>query len=459
MRRGAISKTALWTIIVIIIVVVVVGGAAAWWYTAIVTKPPVSAVKPAIVGQITIGFANSFSGPLGMFGPEVLTCAQFAVSQINSKGGIYLAHGPNGPGNYTINLVWEDDQTSVSTGPIAVSTLITKYHAVAILMSSDTPIAEAEMPVLHQYKVPGIPFNGAVITSDFPPTKLKPEAETIFHYQAIPLDFGEQTALVLDHMYNVTHHPVRVGVLALSEDFGYESVKTLKSSIIKHGWQDIIKIVDVEYYTTGTTDFHAMLTKLAAKNINALASYSIPSSSAAILQQIPDFPQLRGITYIDQADDDNFAVYDTAGPAANGMIAITPFPENAWTSNATINAQWKIFRGHISHLLKHNAGHIAATAYDAVWILSYAMMDAGSTDGMAITKALEREKVPPIVLTSLLKPTPQGTIFNQFHDTSFEYVWVENYWNATSKSSYQVVIWPPGLATQSPQFGLVGLKP
>ncbi|MFP3401808.1 MAG: ABC transporter substrate-binding protein, partial [Nitrososphaeria archaeon] len=118
MGRSAISKTALWAIIAVVIVVVVVGGVAAYYATRPPPPKPTPAPIPtpthAIVGQVTIGVATCLTGPYGFAGEEVLKAAQLAVNNINSHGGIYLANGPDGPGNYTINLVWTDDQTSPS---------------------------------------------------------------------------------------------------------------------------------------------------------------------------------------------------------------------------------------------------------------------------------------------------------------------------------------------------------
>ncbi|MGC9076827.1 MAG: ABC transporter substrate-binding protein [Conexivisphaera sp.] len=137
------SGTALWAIIAVVIIIVIVGGVAAYY----ATRPPppkpstTTTTTRAIVGQVTIGIEDSLTGSLGPIGEEGLWSAQLAANHINSQGGIYLANGPNGPGNYTINLVWQDDQSSPSNGPTA--TLITDDHAAILLTTPTSDVAIA----------------------------------------------------------------------------------------------------------------------------------------------------------------------------------------------------------------------------------------------------------------------------------------------------------------------------
>ncbi|MDP7982519.1 MAG: ABC transporter substrate-binding protein [Conexivisphaerales archaeon] len=463
MRRSAISRTALWAIIAVVVIVVVVGGVAAYYATRPPPPKPTPTPTPtpthAIVGQVTVGLEQSLTGPLGPIGEEVLWGAQLAASQINSQGGIYMANGPNGPGNYTINLVWQDDQTNPSDGPTATSTLITSDHAAILITSPASAVAIADIPVIQQYNEPSIFIcSSPLATRTSNLTNFDPSKYMIFHYQPTGIQYGEWAAEFL-HDYASQISPsgvVRIVYVGQNTEYGQDYFWGLNYTIYKNGWQNQLKIVDTEYYPFGSTQFQSILSKIATESPNAIVLGSFPNEEAAFQQQAATVPALKGVVMGPSTgivDDMSFYGPSAAGADAAGTFISTNYPEYAVTSNATINAKWATFRQAYKALSGQQGNLLGASGYDAVWAAAYALHDAGTTQNTAVINALATMSPPP-QLVVLVKPSSTGTLFNSFHEVSLQPLELEVFWNSTSGQPYTQVVWPSQYATASPQFGI-----
>jgi branched-chain amino acid transport system substrate-binding protein len=414
---------------------------------------------------VTIGLEQSLTGPLGAIGQQVLWGAQLAASQINSQGGIYLANGPNGPGNYTINLVWQDDQSSPANGPTATSTLITNYHAAMVITTPASVVAVADIPVLRQYNEPSIYICStplATRTSNL--TNFDTSKSMVFHYQPTGIQYGTWAAeflyqyksQILSSQGQSTSGPLRVVYIGQNTEYGQDYLWGFNYTIYQNGWQNQIQIVDVEFYPAGTTQFQNILTKVATMSPNALVLGMWPPEQAAFQQQAAKFPALKGVVMGPSTgiiDDMSFYGPSAAGPNAAGTFITTNYPEYAITSDATINAKWGSFRTNYQAMTGKLTGLLGASGYDSVWVAAYALKDAGTTQNTAVINALATMSPPP-QLVVMVKPTPSGTLFDSFHEVSLQPLMLEVFWNSTSGQPYTQVVWPSQLATVSPQFNL-----
>ena len=459
MRRSAISRTALWAIIAVVIIVVIVGGVAAYY----ATRPPTPTPTHAIVGQVTIGLEQSLTGALGPIGEEVLWGAQLAAAQINSQGGIYMANGPDGPGNYTINLVWQDDQSSPSVAPTAALTAITNYHPTIVIGSPASVAFMAALPVYQQYVTPVI-FSGATAlstrTSNL--TNFNPSKFMVFHYQETSFGDGvasaeflyqERSAILSAEGQNASG-PLRIAFLYQNSEMGTYTFIPFNQTIYENGWQNQLQIVYSSAYVAGNTQFQSILTAAAAAKPNVIVTASWPSEQVSINEQAASIPALKGVLILSsQTTIDDVSVYGPLGPAANGLITLEHWSELSNTSNPAINAKWQAYRDMYFAYTGHPAAMLSATGWDDAWIAAYALEDAGSTNNTAIINALETMSPPPQLLFTV-SPTPQGTLFNSYHEIQINYIAVEAFYNSTSNSVYTQVVWPSQYATASPQFGI-----
>ncbi|MGC8696663.1 MAG: ABC transporter substrate-binding protein [Conexivisphaera sp.] len=455
MRRNAISKTMLWVIIAVVIIVVVVGGVAAYYATRPPPPKPTPTPTPthAIVGQLTFGLVTSLTGPLGPSSEEELWGAQLAVSQINSQGGIYLANGPNGPGNYTINLVWQDDQSNPAVGPTAIAQIVTAYHPVILILGQASGVTVSEMPLIRQYAVPTIDPSATALSvmysnySGFNPADYMvfkvtpPDIYMSKYYAEWLMSIKSQVA---------PNHPLRIAYIGQDSALGRDYFWGLNNTIYQNGWQNQLQIVYVGYYPAGSTQYQSILAAVAATHPDVIASGGWPNELIAQTQQAAEVPSLKGVIMSTMSIiDDDPSVYQMTGPAGNGMFIETGAPVFSTTSNATFNAILRSFINEYNAMTGHMPGWTSFDGHAAVWVAAYALEEAGTTNSTAVIHALET--MPPIPASQLVVAAKTtSTLFDPDHVYHAQFFVEELFWNSTSQSLYAKIVWPSQYATTSP---------
>ena len=457
MRRKAISRTALWAIIAIVVIVVVVGGVAAYYATR--PPPPKPAPTPtpthAIVGQVTFALVTSLTGPLGPAGEEELWGAQLAVSQINQQGGIYLANGPNGPGNYTINLVWQDDQSNPSVGPTVIAQVVTAYHPAILILGQASAVTVSEMPLIRQYAIPTIDPSATALSVMYPNySGFDPADYMVFKVTPPDIYMSKYYAEWLMSIKNqvAPNRPLRIAYIGQDSALGRDYFWGLNNTIYQNGWQNQLQIVYVGYYPAGSTQYQSMLAAVAATHPDVIASGSWPDEFIAQVQQAAEVPSLKGVIMSTMSIiDDDPSVYQMAGPAGNGIFIESGAPTTALTSNATFNAILESFIKEYSAMTGHTPGWTSFDGHAAVWVAAYALEEAGTTNSTAVIRTLETmPPIPPSDLVVAVKTT--STLFDPEHVYHAQFFMLEAFWNSTSQSLYTKVVWPPQYATTSPTF-------
>ena len=473
MKRSAISRTALWVIIAVVAIVVVVGGVAAYYATRPPPPKPTPTPTPtpthAIVGQVTIGVVTCLTGGFGANGEQILWGAQLAVSQINSQGGIYLANGPNGPGNYTINLEWSDDQTSTSVGPTALLQLYTTYHPVAVIGSVDTEVVRAEDSLIQQYNIPYFTQCGETIGINTY-QNLTPilSNRMIFHDQNSLYYFGWDTVPFLLQYKNQINPsgPIRIGAVGAADDpaFFVDMMDGLEQAINYYHAQNEIQVVDVENLPSYSyTTLQPTLTKFAQEGVNVMFTGLAPPQATALVQQAVDFPQLKGVTTIMWTPEEDVSWYSTInGPDANylNIFIIAGYSELSNTSVQSLNSIWQYSRDMYLAYTGKPLSDMGAYAMDNVYIIASALQLAGTTNPTAFINAVETLKPSqiPYPLTHVYVPfQPGDTIFGVsssagalWHSTNQTLLFIEPRYNPSTQSVYTLVVWPPQYATTQP---------
>ena len=469
MRRNAISRTALWAIIAVVIVVVIVGGVAAYYATR--PPPPKPAPTPtpthAIVGQVTMGVATDLTGAYGALGEQILWGTQLAANQINSHGGIYLANGPDGPGNYTINVVWTDDQTSPSVGPSALLQLYDTYHPAVVIGAIATIVVDAELPEIQQYNIVYLSQAAQTLTltvsQNFTPLL---DHSTIFHDEDTAYYFGWLTVeFLLSYKDQISPNgPMRIGAVTYSNNpvFMQEEMGGIDAAIKYYNAQNEMQIVDVESVPTpSSTDLQPTLTKFAQEGVNVIITGLTPPSATALAQQAVDFPQLKGVTTIFWTPEDDPSWYATLGPSANylNMFVFSNFPATSNVSIQSIDNTWQYYRNaYLAYTGKGLSG-VGSFGIDSAYIAAAGLQLAGSTNSSALVSALESLKVSqvPWPLVNDYTPfQPGDTIFGPqssgvfWHSTNQTIVFMQVHYNPSTQSVYTQVIWPSQYATAQP---------
>jgi len=203
-----------------------------------------------------IGFVTSITGFMGPMGSGARDAAQLIVKGINSKGGI------NG---HPLKLIMYDDGSDPSKGVMAFKKLIGEDKVLAIIGPISTGIAFACAPIAEKAQIPMFAQNSSSWSVALkpwkipnPPTRIrhwvfKAGIDAIFQDLAIYEMLKKLGAKKLAHMNvsNAMGKAMKASLAASCKDAGFE-------------------VVIWEEYGRGDTDLTVPLTKIKAKDFDAI---------------------------------------------------------------------------------------------------------------------------------------------------------------------------------------------
>ena len=318
---------------------------------------PTPSQMEGLSGDIRIGLALPLTG-------------RFA-----SSPGFRLEHGfelaledinKSLPSGTKITFITEDEQSTVEGAVDAFNKLIYEHDVSVIIGPTTSAQSEVVFPVAQQNQI---------VT--FSPTS------TASGLSAIG-DFIFRVSLTVDEraqsMVQITHEKLgyqRVAKIADSVDFASQSSDAaLTASLEANG----VEILTTETFQTGDTDFSAQLTHIKALNPDAIFIAALPPDIPDILIQARQLGIPNEVPFIVlQISIDEV---QAAGAAAEGLLTASPWdirtatPENrAFVQN--YRAKYDI-----------EPNTWAAQAYATLDILAEAIMNAQSTNSLAIRDAL-----------------------------------------------------------------------
>jgi len=214
---------------------------------------------------IEIGFASSLSGDAGIWGQDIKTGFDFAVNQLNSKGGI---------DGKLIKPVYEDDECDPKIGVIAYNKLIEidKVKIITGTMCSSVAMAVTDQTqnnrVLYMATGathPDVAKLGDLVFRIYPSDTF--EIEKIIEY------------MVLEK--NIT----KFGLINLSDQaLGLSARDTIKKATSRNN----AEITKEETYTLTDKDFKTIISKVMYTNPEAIYVISIPEQTPLIFNQIKE---------------------------------------------------------------------------------------------------------------------------------------------------------------------------
>ncbi len=308
--------------------------------------------KPVKIGAVFI-----LSGNNAAYGISQKSAVELAAAEINAAGGV------NGA---PLEMIYEDSSGNKDQAINAVRKLIDKDEVVAI----EGPTLSAEMfaagPVANQAGVPilGVSNTAAGITDigDFVFRNSLPEA-------------GVLPTTVKRAMEKFKLKKVAV-IYDSKDDFSVSGYKTFAAELKKNN----VEILETVTYQTKDTDFNAQLTKIMAKQPEALVVSGLYGEAALILQQARQLGLKVPVIGGNGFNSPQLAAI--AKEAAEGAIVGSP-----WFAGSTAEKAKKFVA---AYQAKHNKApdQFAAQAYDGLFLLVEAIKKAGSTDREKVRAAL-----------------------------------------------------------------------
>jgi len=227
----------------------------------------VAALAPAArAGEpIPIGYVGPLTGSVALLGNEAVKGATLAVEQINAAGGVL---------GRPLKLFTADNKCTPAEAVSATRNAITRDRVVAMVGQLCSSATLAAMPVVEQERVPLV-----VETSTNPMITVRAGVggnRWVFRPN-LPDDIN---ATVFAKMI-VELGGKNASFLLTNDDWGRGVGSSFKEVMEREGG----KVVSLDYYDEGETNFLSVLTKIKGLNPNALFVAARTASGAAIMRQ------------------------------------------------------------------------------------------------------------------------------------------------------------------------------
>ena len=264
---------------------------------------------------LKFGLAMPLSGSQALYGADQVKAAQWAVADINAKGGV------NGK---QLEMIVLDTQADPQLGINAVNRLAS-VDKVPVFITAWSSVVKAVAPIANREKIlelsvgansPDIAKLGDYVYTTFPLAEVDVSGLAKYTYTTL----GKKTAAV---MY-------------INNDSGVEGAAIYKSVFEKAGG----KVVAYEAYDTKATEFTGALLKVKASNPDMIHIQGLVSDLPQVIAQMRQLGlQQRVSTY---SAGYNPKVIEQLGAAAEGLIVTSLAPGPSDNPNVTpfIN-RWK----------------------------------------------------------------------------------------------------------------------
>lgn len=246
-------------------------------------------------GPIRIGGLFALTGPAKHIGLPSKNVADMIVERINKQGGI------NGR---KLEMVVADTEGEPSKANIALKRLITKDKVVAVIGPTRTGSAMACVKTIEDARIPTV----ACVGGD-------PAIDPVEQRQCI-FKTPQRTATAVEKIYTYCKKKglKKIGLLTASDGFGQEGRKALNKLAEKYG----LSIVAQESFDVKDVDMTVQISKIAAKNPQALVCWTIGPAGAIVAKNAHSMGVKFPLFQCHGLPDPNYV--KAAGEAANGNI-------------------------------------------------------------------------------------------------------------------------------------------
>jgi branched-chain amino acid transport system substrate-binding protein len=315
---------------------------------------------------IKIGAIYPLTGSVAYNGQSKQHGAKIAEEEINARGGIM---------GRPIQLIVEDGQCKPADSVNAAEKLIVKDKVPVIAGAFCSGATAAVIPVIERYKIPfvsGVSSNPALTAE-----------RKDFFFRACPHEgmyAPSMSTLMVDKM-----KAKNLAFIAVNEDWGRGTTKTFTEAVEKAGG----KVVTVEYYEHGETNFTPLLTKIKGMVQDGVFVVAETQDGAMLMRQYKELGVKSQVFGVGSLATDTFA--KLAGPASEGIYVMAPYvPSVPGKRNEDFIKKYRA-------RAKEDPDKYSLAGYDVVYIIAQAIERAKSTEPAKIREALEKTSYEGVV--------------------------------------------------------------
>ncbi len=329
------------------------------------------ATSHAEEAPIRIGIIGPFTGKSSTdMGESIRGGARVFLQDINQIGGVM---------GRRIELVERDDQAKPDIGAAMAKELIDKEKVVAVVGYANTGVVLQAAKVFQESKKPLIisVATGAAVTKQFMP----PAIPDSYVFRLAGSDNLQPSVILAD----VIDKRKLTQIAILHDDSPYGSFG--KENLLAELQNRKITPVAVESFKVGDQDMSAQLAKAKQAGAQVVMLYCLSSEAAMVangMSKIKFNVPLTGSWTLSQR-----SFVELAGNNAEGARMPVTFIENDASSRSN---EFVLNYFRINNVKSIPSAVSAAQTYDALRMLTLALMQANSTDGDKIKMALEDMK-------------------------------------------------------------------
>ena len=235
--------------------------------TVTATTPPKPAPK-----EIKIGALPPLTGAMSSDGLDSLWAYQYAIEEVNKKGGVYVAeYGTRIP----VKLIYYDCKSDPTTAVSIVDRLYSVDGVDYIWGPCGSYVHEAAIPAAMKY---GIIYFAIGLSATEPHKKG-------YRYLFSPFSKYYQWSIVSYSCFNdllpKEERPRRVGIWQENTILGRELADSYVTNAPKYGYEVVLN----EVYTMGAKDFSDLILKSKAKDVEFVAAVPTLADAVTMVRQ------------------------------------------------------------------------------------------------------------------------------------------------------------------------------
>jgi branched-chain amino acid transport system substrate-binding protein len=383
------------------------------------------AIVPVAVGEaqklIRIGASLSQTGAYAALGQNQLRGYQLCIKHTNEKGGVL---------GRKLELVVEDDRSEPAAAVRIYEKLITQDKVDAVLGPYSSPITDAAADVNEKHRMPLVAPMAAT-TSIF-----KKGRKFLFMVQS-------PAEVFLEGFVDVAAKRGISTVAVIHEDTLFPTASA--QGTVELAKRKGLRVILVDAYPKGTTDFTKFLSKVRAASPDALAAVTYFDDAVAITRQLKKLdvnPKMFGVTI--GGDLPRFS--EVLGSAAEFVYGASQWEPELVTLRAgglvPVARQYpgakEFVESHRKEYPNADLSYQTAGAYGGCQVLVEAIKRAGSLDGERIR-------------TSILE-LDFRTIYGGFKVDKDGFQVAHKMVTFQWQNGKKVIVWPEELAPGKPRF-------
>ena len=318
---------------------------------------------------INIGISTVLSGPTYDRGQSEQYGAQLAINQINQAGGVL---------GRPLEAYYSDNQCKPPVGIAGVKRLIEQDHVPVVIGALCTPVTHAIMPVMQEARVPLIIATSA--GQDF--VDASGVGGNDFAFKTIPSEVDITRGLAA---YLASQKIASLAIVTDAGRFFEGNGASLAQAAQARGMK-----VTAQVGIGDDKDYAGVIAKLRDGNPEALALFTGPSSAGLMKALEASGWKVTVTGRVDPAMA-MAAVSESFRPALAGMTSAGPYSNVLQTPG--VQDFVRSYQAHYGIMPTQRAFFV----YEATLLAADAIARAGSTDPVAVQKALKASSMPSML--------------------------------------------------------------